>query len=82
MREGGGNYLKYLKREWDRKEGRRNKDFKKRGGESGSRGGCLKKGGGGHEPPYELCTFIKNKTLCKWQALLENESKTDDDYAA
>ena len=46
MREGGGNYLKYLKRGWNRKEGRRNKDFKK-GGQAGSRGGCLRKGGVG-----------------------------------
>ena len=52
MREGGGNCLKYLKRRWNRKEGRGHKDFK-RGGEAGSRGGCLKSGG--LEPPYELC---------------------------
>ena len=26
--EGEGNCLKYLKREWNKKEGRRNKDFK------------------------------------------------------
>ena len=29
---------------WNRKEGRENKDFKK-GGQAGSKGGCLKKGG-------------------------------------
>ena len=46
MREGGGNCLKYLKRVWNRKEGRGDKNFKK-GGQAGSRGGCLKRGGGG-----------------------------------
>ena len=51
LHEGGGNSLKYLKRGWNRKEGRGNKLFKK-GGQAGSRGGCLKNGG--LEPPYEL----------------------------
>ena len=37
-----GDYLKYLKRRWNRKGGRGNKDFRKRG-QAGSRGGCLKK---------------------------------------
>ena len=32
MCEGGGNCLKYLRRGWNRKEGRGNKDFKKGGG--------------------------------------------------
>ena len=41
---GWGNYRKYLKRGWNRKKGRGNKDFKK--GEAGSRGGCLKKRAG------------------------------------
>ena len=45
MHEGGGNCLKYLNRGWKRKEGRGNKDFKKGGGQAGSRGWCLKKGG-------------------------------------
>ena len=45
MCEGGENCLKYLKRGWNRKEGRGNKGFKK-GGQAGSRGGCLKKKGG------------------------------------
>ena len=51
MREGGGDRVKYLKREWNRKEGRGNKKFKKRR-QAGSRGGCLKKEG--LESPYEL----------------------------
>ena len=52
--ECGGNCPKYLKREWNRKQGRENKDFKKGGGgQAESRGGCLKKEGG-QEPPYEL----------------------------
>ena len=45
--EGWGNCLKYLKREWNRKEGRGSKDLKKGGGvQVGSRGGRLKKKGG------------------------------------
>ena len=44
--EGGGNYLKYFKRSWNRKEGKRNQDFKIRE-QAGARGGknALKKGG-------------------------------------
>ena len=42
LHEGGGNFLKYPKRGWNRKEGRGNKTFK-RGGQAGLRGGCLKK---------------------------------------
>ena len=45
MCEDGGNCLKYLKRGWNRKEWRGNKDFKE--GASWSRAGCLKMGGGG-----------------------------------
>ena len=43
LRKGGGNFLKYLKRGWNRKEGSGNKDFQRKGGQAGSRGGCLKK---------------------------------------
>ena len=56
MREGGRKCLKYLKRGWDGKQERGNKNFKKEG-QAGSRGGCLKKrkgGGEGLELPYEL----------------------------
>ena len=42
MCEGGGNCLKYLKRRWNRKEGRGNKDFKK-GGKEGQEVGALKR---------------------------------------
>ena len=35
MSEGGGNCVKYLKREWNRNEGKRNKDFKRGEGEAG-----------------------------------------------
>ena len=45
MCEVGGNCVKCLKRERNRKKGRGNKDFKK-GGQAGSRGGYLKMGGG------------------------------------
>ena len=47
MREDRKNCLKYLKRGWNRKEGKGNKNFKKGGGQAGSRGGCLKKSGAG-----------------------------------
>ena len=51
MRKGGENCLKYLKRGYNRKEGRGNKDFKKGGASAGSRGMCFKKeGGGGWKP--------------------------------
>ena len=56
MREGGENYLKYLKRGENRKEGRGNKDFKKVEGQAGSRGGCLKKGGAG-TPLGTMCIY-------------------------
>ena len=43
LHEDEGNCLKYLKREWNREEGRKNKDFKK-GGKLGQRMGALKRG--------------------------------------
>ena len=43
--EGGGNYLKYLKRGWSRKEGKGNQDLKRRG-KLDQGVGALKKGGG------------------------------------
>ena len=51
---GGRDSLKYLKRAWNSKEARRNKDFKNGGGQAGSSGGCLKKEGSG--TPYDLRT--------------------------
>ena len=58
MREdGGGDCLKYLKRGWNKKEGRGNKDFEKRGGQLGQGVGALK-GGGGVKPSYELCVYL------------------------
>ena len=70
LREGGGNCLKYLERGWNRKEGRGHKDFKK-GGQTGLRGGCLKKGGGGggwnpltnYEKILPSNNLSQNKTL-------------------
>ena len=41
--EGGGNCLKYIKRGWNRKEGRGNKDFKK-GAKLGKVVGALRGG--------------------------------------
>ena len=49
MCEGGSDCVKYLKREWDKKEGRGNKDFKK-GGKLGQGVGALKRGGRGWNP--------------------------------
>ena len=43
LREVGGNCLKYLKRGWNRKEGRGKKDFKK-GGKLREEVGASKKG--------------------------------------
>ena len=43
------NCLKYLKRGWNRKEGRENKYFKKGGGASSVKGWIRELG-----PPYEL----------------------------
>ena len=60
MCEGGEKCLKYLKRGWNRKEGRGNKDFKK-GEQAGSRGGCLKKEeGGGGEAGAPLQTMLSD----------------------
>ena len=53
MHESGGNCAKYLKRGWNRKEERVNKNFKK-GGQAGSMGRCLKKRC--LEPPYKKCS--------------------------
>ena len=52
MRKGGENCLKYLKRGYNRKEGRGNKDFKK-GGQALGQGVCAlkRKGGGGGWKP-------------------------------
>ena len=44
MREGGGNCLKYLKKGWNRKEGRETKILKV-GGKLGQGVGALKRGG-------------------------------------
>ena len=52
----GENCLKYLKRRWNRKEGRTNKDFKM-GGKLGQRVGVLKKGVGLNP----LSSYVNNK---------------------
>ena len=46
LHESGENCVKYLTRGWNRKEGKGNKDFKKRE-KPGLRGWCLKKSGAG-----------------------------------
>ena len=67
LREGGGNCLKYLKRGWNRKEERGNKDFKKGGGKLGQRVGALKRGR--LEPPSKLCTRNIANNCCKFICL-------------
>ena len=57
MCQGGENYLEYLKRGWNRKQGRGNKDLKK-GGKLGQ-GVCALKEGGGLKPPYELWSLFR-----------------------
>ena len=47
MREGGGNCLKYIKKGWNRTEGRGHKDLKK-GGKLGQEVDALKRGGWKH----------------------------------
>ena len=77
LREGWGKCLKYFKMGWNRKEGRENKDFKK-GGQAGSKGGCLKKGG--EEWAGTSLQFIMNIyiyilfwcELCWWALKEEN----------
>ena len=58
MCEGGWNCLKYLKKGWNRKEGRGNKDFKK-GGKLGQGVGALKRGGGAGTPLQTMYGFKK-----------------------
>ena len=58
MHEGGRNCLKYLKRGWNRKEWRGNKDFKRGGrGQAGSRG-VLKREAGDPLTNYVTCKKI------------------------
>ena len=55
MREGGGeDCLKYLKRGWNRKEGKGNKDFKKGEGKLGQGECALKRGDSDPLTNYEL----------------------------
>ena len=44
LHEDGGNCLKYLKRGWNRKEGKGNKDFTRGGGKLDQGVGALKRG--------------------------------------
>ena len=58
MCEGGRNSQKYLKRGWNRKEGRKNKDFKKED-KLGQGVGASKRGAG---IPLPTMSIIKGKT--------------------
>ena len=60
MREGEGNCLKYLKREWNRTKVRGNKRGR---GQAGSRGGCLKKRGGGAGTPLRTMQMLLDKSI-------------------
>ena len=44
LHKGGGNCLKNPKWGWNRKEGKENKDFKKKGGGAQTGSGCLRAG--------------------------------------
>ena len=63
----GENCLRYLKRGWNRKKGRGNKDFKK-GDQAGTRAGSLKKGVTG----TPLRTMTKFKEINQLLFLLYN----------
>ena len=66
MREGGGDCVKYLKRGWNRKEGRGNKNFKEGGGELGQGVGALKRGDRNPLKNYgSLCVTLDVYTLNK-----------------
>ena len=71
MREGGGNYVKYLISGWNRKERRGNKKFKK-GSNLDQVVGALKRGGGGLEPPYKqwLLQFAETYVLLETDFML------------
>ena len=63
MREGGGNCLKYLKKGWNRKEGRGNKDFKRgRGDKLGELMGAIKREGAG--------TLLRTMVSCIFQSIV------------
>ena len=80
LREGGGNCLKYLKRWWNRKEGKGNKGFKK-GAQAGSRGGCIKKGdGGGAGTPLRTMNLYKNSSDST-KFYVKNEKKKSQSMA-
>ena len=62
---------------WNRKVGRRNKDFKKcvcvgggGGGGNWVKGGCLKKEGAG--PPYELWTYFQRNIVRQLFLLMDS----------
>ena len=59
MEGGGRNRLKYLKRGWNRKEERGNKDFKKKG-KLGQGVGALKEGGWNPLTNYLIHVFYLN----------------------
>ena len=61
LREGGGNCLKHLKRWWEKKEGRQNKDFRK------GVASWVKGGGGGWNPLKNyayLCRYYTTFLEC------------------
>ena len=77
LREGGGNCLKHLKRWWEKKEGRQNKDFKK-GWQAGSRGECLKKRGGGGAGTPLRTMYICADIQLSWNAQITRNIVLND----
>ena len=65
LREGGENYLNYLKRGWKRKERRGNKRFKKKGerGQACQGLGALKRGGWNPLTNYVTTKRVKCKFI-------------------
>ena len=83
MRKSGGRCLKDLEMEWNRKDGRGNKEIK-RGGKQGQGVGALK--GGGLEPHYELwyishASFLSVYTLLTRKIFHEKMINKADVYA-
>ena len=88
LREGGGNCAKYLKRGWNRKEGRGNIKLKK-GWQTGLRCGCLKKGGATGTPLRTTCLSYNFKFFkfygpalagfidyCNYECVWKNENQS------
>ena len=63
LREGGENCLKYIKRGWNRKEERGNKDLKKGGGGASWVKGWVPRKRGGWNPLTNPLVFLHMQAL-------------------